>query len=133
VQLSAPIINSTQPQSPEPEPAPPPPAATPTPPAPTTMTVRQPVRSGQVVYAQGADLVVVGPVNPGAQVIADGHIHIYGPLRGRAVAFVFCQSLEAELVSIAGHYLVADQFPADRRGAPTRLSVDNGKFDILPL
>jgi len=141
VQLSAPIINSTQPQSPEPEPAPPPPAATPTPPAPTTMTVRQPVRSGQVVYAQGADLVVVGPVNPGAQVIADGHIHIYGPLRGRALAgakgnadaFVFCQSLEAELISIAGHYLVADQFPADRRGAPTRLSVENGKFDILPL
>jgi septum site-determining protein MinC len=141
VQLSAaPIINKEPPPA-EPaakpvEPAPPAPL-----PAPSTVTVRQAVRSGQVIYAQGADLVVVGSVNSGAQVIADGHIHIYGPLRGRALAgakgdadaLVFCQSLEAELVSIAGHYLIADQFPAGRRGAPTRLSIENGKFDILPL
>jgi len=147
VQLATSTINKEQPPAAEPakptEPAPPAPAPTASPatPPPSTLTVRQPVRSGQLIYAEGADLVVVGPVNSGAQVIADGHIHIYGPLRGRALAgakgnadaFVFCQSLEAELVSIAGHYLIADQFPAARRGAPTRLSIENGRFDILPL
>ena len=86
------------------------------------MVVTQPVRSGQVVYAQNADLVVLAPVNPGAQVIADGHIHIYAPLRGRAVAGapgllgarIFCQKLEAELVAISGAYLTADDIPAER-------------------
>ena len=135
VQLSASIINSA-PSAKPPEPAPPAP-----PPPASTGTVRQPVRSGQVIYAQGADLVVVAPVNSRAQGIAAGHIHLYGPPRGPAVAgargdadaIVFCQSLEAELVSIAGHYLVSDQFPVERRGAPTRLSIHGGRFDILPL
>jgi septum site-determining protein MinC len=103
---------------------------------PSTLTIRQPVRSGQVIYAKGGDLVVVAPVNPGAQVIADGHIHVYGPLRGRALAgaqgmtdaFVFCRSLEAELVSIAGHFIVADEIPAAHRGRPTQLSIENGRF-----
>ena len=84
------------------------------------MVIRQPVRSGQVIYAQNADLVVLAPVNPGAQVIADGHVHIYAPLRGRAVAGaqgllgarIFCQRLEAELVAISGAYVMADDIPA---------------------
>src|SRR5450432_1834610 len=83
------------------------------------VVVTQPVRSGQVVYAQNNDLVVLAPVNPGAQVIADGHVHIYAPLRGRAVAGaqgllgarIFCQKLEAELVAISGAYLTADDIP----------------------
>lgn len=106
-----------------------------------TLTVKQPVRGGQVIYAQRADLVVLAPVNAGAQVIADGHVHVYGPLRGRALAGaqgmadarVFCQSLEAELVSVAGQYLLADEIPADRRGRPTQIFVENGSFHFLPL
>ncbi len=116
--------------------APPPPR-----PAVSTVTVRQPVRSGQVIYAQHADLIVLAPVNAGAQVIADGHIHVYGPLRGRALAgaqgmadaCVFCQSLEAELVSVAGQYLLADEIPPEHRGARTQLWVEDGHFHIQPL
>jgi septum site-determining protein MinC len=84
--------------------------------------VKQPVRSGQEVYAPDGDLIVLGAVSAGADVIADGNIHIYGALRGRALAgvkgniesWIFCQSLEAELISIAGHYQVCEQFnPTD--------------------
>jgi septum site-determining protein MinC len=115
----------------------PPPAPAPV----STLTVKQPVRSGQVIYAQRSDLVILGPVNPGAQVIADGHIHVYGPLRGRALAGaqglaearVFCQSLEAELVSVNGQYLTADEIPADRRQRPSQIFVEDGSFRILPL
>ena len=107
----------------------------------STVTVKQPVRGGQVIYAQRADLVVLAPVNAGAQVIADGHVHVYGPLRGRALAGaqgmedarVFCQSLEAELVSVAGQYLLADEIPAERRGRPTQIFVENGSFHFLAI
>lgn len=76
--------------------------------------VRQPVRSGQQIYAKGGDLIVLAPVSAGAEILADGNIHIYAPLRGRALAgvqgdeaaMIFCQSLEAELISIAGRYKV---------------------------
>jgi septum site-determining protein MinC len=106
-----------------------------------TVTVKQPVRGGQVIYAQRGDLVVLAPVNAGAQVIADCHVHVYGPLRGRALAGaqgmedarVFCQSLEAELISVAGQYLLADEIPADHRGRPTQIFVENGAFHFLPL
>jgi septum site-determining protein MinC len=103
--------------------------------------VTQPVRSGQVIYAQNADLVVLAPVNPGAQVIADGHIHIYAPLRGRAVAGVqgllgariFCQRLEAELVAISGAYIMAEDIPADRRGKPAQIHLEAGECRITAL
>jgi septum site-determining protein MinC len=106
-----------------------------------TMTVRQPVRAGQVVYAERADLVVLAPVNAGAQVIADGHIHIYGPLRGRALAgaqgmtdaSIFCLSLEAELISIAGAMLVADDIADDVRGTRAHLYLDDGQIRVRPL
>jgi septum site-determining protein MinC len=78
--------------------------------------VTQPIRSGQQVYAPGGDLIVMAPVSAGSELLADGSIHVYGPLRGRALAGVrgdtdaqiFCQSLEAEMVSIDGHYKVAE-------------------------
>jgi septum site-determining protein MinC len=106
-----------------------------------SLTIRQPVRGGQVIYAQRSDLVVLAPVNAGAQVIADGHVHVYGPLRGRALAGaqgmtearVFCQSLEAELVSVAGQYLLADEIPVERRGRPSQIFVEDGRFRVLPL
>lgn len=76
--------------------------------------IRQPVRSGQQVYAKDSDLIVLAPVSDGAEVLADGNIHIYAPLRGRAIAGIkskgngniFCQSLEASLVSIGGVYML---------------------------
>ena len=91
-----------------------------------TKLITQPVRSGQRIYAKGGDLVVLSSVSPGAELLADGHIHIYGALRGRALAGlsgdqearIFCQSLEAELVSIAGHYWVNEdlKIPAAAQG-----------------
>jgi septum site-determining protein MinC len=105
------------------------------------MVIRQPVRSGQVIYAQNADLVVLAPVNPGAQVIADGHVHVYAPLRGRAIAGVqgllgariFCQKLEAELVAISGAYVMAEDIPDDRRGRPAQIYLENGECRIAAL
>jgi septum site-determining protein MinC len=77
-----------------------------------TMVIDRPLRSGQQIYARGGDLVVLAAVNAGAEVIADGSIHIYAPLRGRALAGasgdagarIFTTRFEAELVSIAGVY-----------------------------
>lgn len=83
---------------------------------PTALVLDKPLRSGQQVYARGRDVVVLAMVNPGAEVIADGHIHVYAPLRGRVIAGargntearIFARSLEAELVSIAGVYRTSD-------------------------
>ena len=93
------------------------------------MLVTQPVRGGQVIYAVGTDLIVVAPVNPGAQLIADGNIHIYGPLRGRAVAGatgcrdarIFCRHLEAELVGVDTGYLSREHLPPHRIGKPAQI------------
>ena len=96
------------------------------------------VRSGQQVYAKGCDLIVLGPISQGAELLSDGHIHVYGPLRGRALAgingnksaHIFCHSLEAELISIAGHYKLSE----DIEKIAWRVSVDialiNGQLDI---
>jgi len=81
--------------------------------------IHQNVRSGQQIYAKDSDLIIIGSVGNGAEVIADGNIHIYGQLRGRALAgaagaaqsIIYCQSMEAELVSIAGNYWLSDQLP----------------------
>lgn len=80
-----------------------------------TKVVTKPIRSGQQVYAEG-DLIILAQVSAGAEVLADGNIHVYGPLRGRALAGVkgdmeariFCKSMEAELVSIAGNFMLSD-------------------------
>jgi septum site-determining protein MinC len=94
-----------------------------------SLIIRDPVRSGQVVYAQGRDLIVIAPVHAGAQLLADGNIHVYGALKGRAVAGaqgrrdaeVFCLSLEAELVGVDAGYLLSDDVPPALRGAPARV------------
>jgi len=101
----------------------------------------RPVRSGQQVYARETDLIVMGQVGPGAEVIADNHIHVYGPLRGRALcgvsgnteARIFCQSLEAELVSVAGNYRVLESIPEDLRGKPAQIWLDQERLNIEPL
>jgi septum site-determining protein MinC len=101
--------------------------------------VTQPVRSGTQIYARGADLVVTAPVSPGAEIMADGNIHVYGVLRGRALAGasgdvearIFCSRLEAELVSIAGHYLVSDQMPPEQRGSAVQIALVDGRLTIV--
>ncbi len=96
---------------------------------PGTKLVTQPVRSGQRVYASGGDLVILAQVSSGAEVMADGHIHIYAPLRGRALAGVkgnldariFCHNLQAELVSVAGHYRLSENIDGDLKGKPVQV------------
>src|SRR5690606_18981178 len=91
--------------------------------------ITRPIRSGQQIYAEGADLIVMSQVSEGAEVLADGHIHIYGALRGRALAGVrgddsariFCQNLEAELVSVAGNFLLRDSFADDVLKKPVQI------------
>lgn len=103
--------------------------------------ITQPVRSGQQIYAPQGDLIVLGAVSAGAELLADGNIHVYGPLRGRALAGVkgdtemriFCQSLEAELVSIAGHYRVIEQLDAAERGKPVQMYLLADRLVIEPL
>jgi septum site-determining protein MinC len=105
------------------------------------VVLRTAVRSGQEVYARQTDLIVMAPVNPGAQIFADGHIHIYSTLRGRAMAGaqgltdarIFVQKLEAELVAIAGAYVMADDIPFDRRGRACQVYLDNGECKIIAL
>lgn len=101
----------------------------------------QPVRSGQQVYAPEGDLILLGAISPGAEVLADGNIHIYGPLRGRALAGVkgdttariFCSSLQAELVSIAGHYRVIEELDAAHRGKFVQIYLSENRLIIEPL
>lgn len=101
----------------------------------------QPVRTGQQVYARGRDLVVVAPVANGAEVLADGNIHVYGPLRGRAFAGalgdeharIFCSEFRAELVSIAGHYRVFEEIPKQYEGRAVQIALEEGKLKIANL
>jgi septum site-determining protein MinC len=103
--------------------------------------VTRPVRSGQQIYAEGADLIVLAQVSEGAEVLADGHIHIYGTLRGRALAGVkgdesariFCQQLEAELVSIAGNFVLQDTLPKELLKKPAQISLNGEKVLVEPL
>jgi septum site-determining protein MinC len=100
--------------------------------------VTEPVRSGTQIYARGTDLVVTAAVSPGAELVADGNIHVYGALRGRAMAGasgdvearIFCSRLEAELVSIAGRYLVSEQLPAEQRGFPVQIALVDDQLTI---
>lgn len=100
-----------------------------------------PVRSGQQVYAQGRDLTVCATVGHGAEVIADGSIHVYGSLRGRALAGargetsarIFCREFSAELVAIAGHYKVLESIPSELAGKPVQVWLENDKLQMAPL
>ncbi|MBC7952547.1 MAG: septum site-determining protein MinC [Rhodospirillaceae bacterium] len=97
-----------------------------------TRIIAEPVRSGRQVYAHKGDLIVLGPVSHGAELLADGHIHVYGPLRGRALAGmsgdksarIFCRAFEAELVSIAGLYMVSEQLDSTLFGKPAQIRLD---------
>ena len=111
----------------------------------TALVIDKPLRSGQQVYARGRDLVMLSMVNAGAEVIADGHIHVYAPLRGKAIAGargntearILALSLEPELVSIAGVYRTSEvPLPADVLGKPTQVRLvggAEGKLVMEPL
>jgi len=125
------------PVAPEPGPAPAGPAV-----AVPTMIIDRPLRSGQQVYARGGDLVVLAVVNHGAEVIADGSIHVYAPLRGRAVAGargdtearIYSTCMEPQLVSIAGTYrTIETALPADVLGKPAQVRLDGDRLVIEPL
>ena len=126
-------------------PAPQPAAAATVPPAagaaPPTLHHAQPVRSGQQIYAEGRDLVVAANVAAGAEVIGDGSIHIYGSLRGRALAGasgseqarIYCRSFHAELVSIAGRYRTFEEIPDDLAGRAVQCWLEGEKLMIARL
>ena len=99
------------------------------------LVINKPLRSGQQIYARGRDLVVLAMVNAGAEIIADGHIHVYAPLRGKAMAGargntearIFALSLEAELISIAGIYRTSENpLPANIQGKPAQVRLVAG-------
>ncbi len=105
-----------------------------------TRLVTQPVRSGMQIYAQGGDLIVLAPVSSGAEVVADGHIHVYGALRGRAIAGalgdtsarIFAHRLEAELVCVAGRYFVSDAIAPEYLKQAAQVALIDDQLRILP-
>ncbi len=107
-----------------------------------TMIIDTPVRGGQRIYARGGDLVLMAVVNAGAEVIADGSIHVYAPLRGRALAGaagnaqarIFSLSMEAELISIAGVYRTFDDgLPKNLLNKPAQVSLMNDKLEMTAI
>ena len=133
------------PRAVEPEPAAAAPAAAaPAPPAARVeagLVHLHPVRSGQQVYAQDRDLTICAAVGAGAEVIADGSIHVYGALRGRALAGaggsttarIFCREFHAELVAVAGHYKVLEEIPKALLGKPVQIWLEHDKLRIEQL
>lgn len=109
-------------------------------PGPATLVIEKPLRSGQKIYARGADLVVLAMVNMGAEVVADGNIHVYAPLRGKAMAGasgntqarIFSLCLEPELVSIAGVYRTSENpLPKGIHGKPAQVRLSSDGHDKL--
>lgn len=106
-----------------------------------TVVIDTPIRSGQQCAALAGDLVITSSCNPGAELVADGNIHVYGTLRGRAMcgvhgdesARIFCSSLEAQLVSVAGHYKILKEIPDSIKNKPVQISFKDGQLFINPL
>lgn len=107
-----------------------------------TLVIDRPVRAGQQIYAKGGDLVVLATVNVGAELIADGSIHVYAPMRGRALAGargntqarIFVKAMEAELISIAGVYRTIEQaLPDSIQGKPTQIYLENERLVMTAL
>jgi len=109
------------------------------PPRETALVVEGPIRSGVQVYAKDRDLVVIGQVSEGAEIMADGHVHVYGRCRGRVAAGVsgqanaeiFCLTFEPELVSLAGTYCGSDQIPENLWSARVRVGLDENSQKLI--
>ena len=127
--------------APSPPPPPLPIAAQATPAEPASLLVDHSVRSGQSIAFEQGDVTILGSVASGAEVVAGGSIHIYGALRGRAIAGlsgnagarIFCRKLHAELVAIDGVYQTADDMPKERIGAPSCAWLDGDLMRITPI
>jgi len=110
-------------------------------PKPTSLLLENPVRSGQSVVFTDGDVTVLGSVGSGAEIVAGGSIHIYGALRGRAMAGVngnpaariYCQKIEAELLAIDGYYQTAEDISAMLRNRPAQAWLDGEIMRITPL
>ena len=106
-----------------------------------TLILETPVRSGQSVFHPHGDVIVLGSVGSGSEIIAAGSIHIYGTLRGRAIAGamgnskarIFCQKNEAELLAVDGWYRTADDMEASTRGRPTQAYLENDVIWVAAL
>lgn len=106
-----------------------------------TKIITTPIRSGQQIYAKNADLVIINNIGAGAEVIADGNIHIYGLIRGKAIAGasgdkgaqIFCQQLEAELISIAGNFWLSDEIPSEYIGKSSLIKLEETGLMIEKL
>jgi len=111
------------------------------PPKTDTLVIDRPVRSGQRIYAEGGDLVLLAGVSSGAEVMADGHVHAYGAVRGRILAGVrdnarariFCRDLGAELVAIAGRYRVSEDLPSRHLGRAVQISLQDNSLQFASL
>jgi len=109
--------------------------------SPAATVITEPIRSGQRIVVEQGDLIVLTSVGSGAEVTAAGNIHVYGALRGRAFAGntgdtrarIFCQQLEAELVAVAGVYLVNEKFPDSLRAQPVHIRLQTERIRITPL
>lgn len=110
-------------------------------PQPNSLVISSSVRSGQTIEFPHGDVTIIGSVGSGAEIVAGGSIHVYGTLRGRAIAGtsgdrsarIFCQSLKAELLSIDGCYRVAENFDPSLRGRPVQAHLEGMKMTLLPL
>jgi septum site-determining protein MinC len=107
----------------------------------SALMLTQPLRAGQIVHAENRDAIALAAINSGAELLADGNIHVYAPLRGRAIAGargdeharIFCQKLEADLVAIAGVYLSADELPEDKVGKAVQIALQGGELVLTEL
>ena len=105
----------------------------------STMLITTPIRSGQQVYAKEGDLIVLSQVSQGAEILADGNIHIYGALRGRVLAGIhgnqkariFCNYMDAELISIAGFYLVAENLKQHDQKSRQMIYLESGQLKFV--
>jgi septum site-determining protein MinC len=106
-----------------------------------SVTIDRPVRSGQQIYAADADMTVLAQTSAGSEIMADGSIHVYGALRGRILAGargnesarIFCSSLQAELIAIAGRYQLLDESDTELKGKPAMIRLEGDKLIIEPL
>jgi septum site-determining protein MinC len=137
--VAAPMVETA---APAPAPIETAPSAAPAPLPVSAMIIDTPVRAGQRVYARGSDLIITAVVNNGAEIIADGSIHVYAPLNGRALAGasgnpearIFALSMQPELVSIAGVYRTFDEgFPNDLTRQPAQIRLVGDRLDISSL
>lgn len=110
-------------------------------PAPNSLIIRSPIRSGQSIVQPQGDVIVLGSVGSGSEIIAGGSVHVYGTLRGRVIAGasgnaearIFCRKNEAELLSVDGCYRTADEMEPASRGRPIQAYLENGVIQVAAL